>query len=79
MAAMLRHERKFRAEEEDGDNVADRLAAVYTFGQPMIGDRNFAQACNEDNFLRENMIRYVYHNDIVPHLPPMASGQNSHF
>src|SRR5262249_7939062 len=34
MGVMLRHEGKFR---HDGDLTA-RLRAVYTFGQPMIGD-----------------------------------------
>ncbi len=71
-AVMLRHERKY-------SRLAERLKAVYTFGQPMIGDPSFAQACQRDDFLRENVVRYVNDNDPVPHLPPGASGPYRHF
>lgn len=76
MGVMLRHERKFRQSEE---NIAERLKAIYTFGQPMIGDPSFAEACEKDQFLRDNMIRYVYDNDVVPHLPSKTSGPFRHF
>jgi lipase (class 3) len=75
MGVMLRHERKFR---HDGD-LATRLRAVYTFGQPMIGDPRFARACDRDDFLYENVIRYVYDGDVVPHLPPKTAGPYRHF
>jgi hypothetical protein len=75
MGVMLRHERKFR---HDGD-LAARLRAVYTFGQPMIGDPRFARACDRDDFLHENVIRYVYDSDVVPHLPPRTAGPFQHF
>ena len=75
MGVMLRHERKF---SRDGD-LTDRLRAVYTFGQPMLGDQRFARACREDAFLRENVIRYVYDSDVVPHLPPKTTGPYRHF
>jgi hypothetical protein len=71
-AAMLRHERKYSM-------LAERLKAVYTFGQPMIGDPSFARACQKDDFLRENVVRYVNENDPVPHLPPGTSGPFRHF
>jgi hypothetical protein len=45
----------------------------------MIGDPSFARACEKDQFLRNNMIRYVYDSDVVPHLPPKTSGPFSHF
>jgi Lipase (class 3) len=73
MGVMLRHERKF------GPELTERLAAVYTFGQPMIGDRRFARACDKDDFLRENVFRYVYDSDVVPHLPPKTTGPYRHF
>lgn len=73
MAVMMRHERKYR------EVFADRLRAVYTFGQPMIGNPDFAEACQSDEFLREKVIRYVYDNDMVPHLPPAVSGPFQHF
>ncbi|MGH3379851.1 MAG: lipase family protein [Actinoallomurus sp.] len=75
MGVMLRHEAKFR---RDGD-LTGRLRAVYTFGQPMIGDHRFARACEEDEFLRHNVIRYVYDSDVVPHLPPRTTGPYRHF
>ncbi|MFC4588516.1 lipase family protein [Sphaerisporangium corydalis] len=73
MGVMIRHERKYR------EAFADRLRAVYTFGQPMIGDRAFAEACESDEFLRQNVIRYVYDGDVVPHLPSTLSGAFRHF
>ncbi|GII78786.1 hypothetical protein Sru01_37680 [Sphaerisporangium rufum] len=73
MGVMMRHERKYR------DVFASRLRAVYTFGQPMIGDPRFAEACRQDDFLRERVIRYVYDRDVVPHLPSTASGAFRHF
>jgi hypothetical protein len=56
-----------------------RLRAVYTYGAPMIGSPEFAQACNEHEFLRERLIRYVYASDIVPQVPPAESGPFAHF
>lgn len=76
MGVMLRHERKFSA---NGDDIAGLLRAVYTFGQPMIGDYAFARACEKEPFLRENLIRYVYDSDVVPHLPPRTAGPFRHF
>jgi hypothetical protein len=76
MAVMLRHERKYR---DNGKNIVDLLRAVYTFGQPMIGDDSFAKACEKDPFLREKVIRYIYDSDVVPHLPPRTTGPFRHF
>lgn len=73
MAVMLRHEEKYH------DDITARLRAVYTYGQPMIGDPAFARACENDRFLRDRMIRYIYDSDVVPHLPPMTSGPFRHF
>jgi hypothetical protein len=74
MAIMLQHERKY-------EEIAELLnaGAVYTFGQPMIGDPSLAAACEKHPFLREKVIRYVYDNDVVPHLPPRTSGAYKHF
>lgn len=73
MAVMMRHESKYR------EVFADRLKAVYTFGQPMIGNPDFAEACQDDEFLREKVVRHVYNDDMVPHLPPAVSGPFQHF
>jgi Lipase (class 3) len=60
-------------------DILKRLRAVYTYGAPMSGDPAFADACNADPFLRQNVVRYVYANDVVPRLPPKASGDFEHF
>lgn len=72
MAVMLTTEGAYRP-------IAEKLRAVYTFGQPMIGTPELAQACNADEFLRERVIRYIYGNDTGPQLPPTASGEFAHF
>jgi pimeloyl-ACP methyl ester carboxylesterase len=59
--------------------ILARLRAVYTYGSPMIGNPAFADACNADRFLGTKVIRYVYANDVVPRLPPKASGAFEHF
>jgi len=72
MAIMLRTEPAYT-------ELAERLRAVYTFGGPMIGSPQLAHACADDPFLCERVIRYVYANDIVPQLPPTATGPFAHF
>jgi hypothetical protein len=59
--------------------IVSKLRAVYTFGQPMITSPELAEQCNDNDFLRNNVIRYVYANDIAPQLPPSASGPFRHF
>ena len=59
--------------------IRDRLRAVYTYGSPMVGDPAFAAACNRDRFLGKRVIRFVYANDVVPRVPPRASGRFEHF
>jgi hypothetical protein len=51
-------------------SIASKLRAVYTFGQPMIGTPELAAACDGDPDLRNKVIRYVYRQDVVPHLRP---------
>jgi hypothetical protein len=65
--------------------VADKLRAIYTFGQPMLGDQRFADACENIrndggvHVLRDNLIRYIYERDVVPHLPPRPVGPYAPF
>jgi hypothetical protein len=59
--------------------IRDRLRAVYTYGSPMVGDPAFAASCNRDSLLGERVIRFVYANDVVPQVPPRASGRFEHF
>lgn len=65
--------------EPDYAPLAEKLKAVYTFGQAMIGTPPLAEACNEVPFLCNNLIRYVYAHDIAPQLPPRQSGKFAHF
>ena len=43
--------------------IAQKLRAVYTFGQPMVGSPAFAKVADE--VLGEKMIRFVHRRDIV--------------
>jgi hypothetical protein len=52
------------------------IRGVYTFGQPMVGDRGFAEACEED--FRGRLFRHVYRRDVVPQLPPKSSFDYAH-
>ncbi|GII23630.1 lipase family protein [Planosporangium mesophilum] len=72
MAVMLRTEPAYAP-------IARKLRAVYTYGQPMIGEPGLAKACDDDEFLGANLIRYVYGSDVVPQLPPTVSGPFAHF
>ncbi|MGC9670603.1 lipase family protein [Planosporangium sp. 12N6] len=72
MAVMLRTEPAYRP-------LARTLRAVYTYGQPMIGEPGLAAACDNDEFLHDNVVRYVYGSDVVPQLPPTVSGPFAHF
>lgn len=62
-----------------GATILDRLRPVYTYGSPMIGNPAFANACQGDPLLANKVIRYVYANDVVPQVPPKASGPFKHF
>ena len=57
----------------------DAFAAVYTYGQPMVGSPAFAKACDDQAFLADRVIRYIYRRDPVPHVPPKDSGKFAHF
>ncbi|MFI8998613.1 lipase family protein [Streptomyces sp. NPDC053542] len=71
--------------EPDYEKIAEKLEAVYTFGQPLLGDRGFALACERTvdvrgrRFLRDRLLRYVYFRDVVPHLPPRPVGEYAPF
>jgi hypothetical protein len=60
-------------------SVAERLRGVYTYGQPMVGNPAWAEACAKDPVLGQRVFRYVYAHDVVPALPPRASGPFAHF
>jgi hypothetical protein len=58
---------------------ADVLRAAYTFGQPMVGSPGFADECANVPLLNDAVIRYIYRDDPIPHLPPKDSDRYQHF
>ncbi|BBN20139.1 hypothetical protein MPTK1_8g16740 [Marchantia polymorpha subsp. ruderalis] len=48
--------------------VTDRLGALYTFGQPRVGDRKLSKYM-ESKIDEAKYVRVVYTNDMVPRLP----------
>jgi hypothetical protein len=72
MAALL-----LRSDEAFAEIFA-RLRAVYTFGGPMVGDRALAGRADDEDVLGGKVVRYVYGHDVVPRLPPKASGDFAH-
>lgn len=67
-------------DREPHREIAQRLAAVYTFGQPMVGGPEYAEAA--DRALAEAgvpVLRYAYRKDPVPLLPPRSVGRFAHF
>lgn len=55
---------------QSGTNARCRLAGVYTFGQPAVGDRDFVEHFQD----RFTLHRYVFGADPIPRLPPAWSG-----
>ena len=53
------------------------VKAIYTFGQPCVGDRAFATQCQER--FGSRTYRHKYGRDVVPHLPPGTAGDFVHF
>ncbi|MFC7260437.1 lipase family protein [Streptomyces lutosisoli] len=78
MGVVLAHEPRYR-------RIAEKLKAVYTFGQPMVGGPDFARACEESispqgvHLLRDRLIRYIFDRDVVPALPPRPVGPYAPF
>ncbi len=68
-----------RAEPAYRNALGDLFKATYTYGQPMVGDTALADKCESDGVLAENLIRFIYQNDPVPHLPPRDSGRFGSF
>ena len=58
---------------------APMFRGACTYGAPMVGSPEFANACAENTFLDRNVVRYVYRKDLVPHLPPSESDAFKHF
>ena len=51
-----------------------RVAGLYTFGQPRVGDWRFTRQVNAS--MGDRMFRYVNNNDVVPLIPPQVNPVN---
>lgn len=53
------------------DELLARLEAVYTFGQPRVGDEKFGRFMKEKILERYGVkyYRFVYSNDVIPRVP----------
>jgi hypothetical protein len=76
-AAEIFVQQQYAAWREPDGHKPPLLRGIYTFGQPMIGDRAMASNC-EHQFGRL-LFRHVYDHDVVPRLPPWTTGQFRHF
>jgi hypothetical protein len=56
-----------------------KLRGIYSYGQPMIGNPAFAKQCAGYEFLGKSLFRHIYEHDVVPRLPPTATGDFEHF
>jgi hypothetical protein len=56
--------------------IADRLRAVYTFGQPLTIGEPLPRVAQE---IGRRLYRYIMPRDIIPALPPVAWGRMGHF
>ena len=51
---------------------ASEIGAIFTFGQPRVGDREFARRFDRD--FNDRAFRYVNRYDLVTRLPPRMLG-----
>jgi hypothetical protein len=68
-----------RRDDQDEASFGGALAAVYTYGQPMIGSPALAAACDADPRLGGRLFRYVYEGDPIPGMPSRDTGRWAHF
>lgn len=57
-------------------NPEGLVRGVYTYGQPMVGDDDFARFCSRR--FDDRHFRHVYRQDLVPHLPPESGLSYAH-
>jgi hypothetical protein len=53
------------------------LRGVYTYGQPAVGDRRFADQCGR--WFGDRLYRHVFAYDVVARLPPASTGSFAQF
>ena len=57
--------------------LREKFCGLYTFGQPMVGNERFADECEKQ--FGHLTFRHVYHQDLIPFLPPKTTGEFYHF
>jgi len=68
-----------RRDDQDEASFGGALAAVYTYGQPMVGSPALAATCDADPRLGGRLFRYVYEGDPIPGMPSRDTGRWGHF
>jgi hypothetical protein len=68
-----------RRDDQDEALFGEALAAVYTYGQPMVGSPALAATCDADPRLGGRLFRYVYEGDPIPAMPSRDTGRWGHF
>lgn len=68
LAVLATAKRRLRA----GGGTPLPVQALYTFGQPRVGDGEFVGALESD--FKPRWFRYVNHNDVVPRVPLRTMG-----
>ncbi len=58
--------------------LAAVLRSCYGFGQPMIGPKSLADTLTVSG-QEQRFLRFIYHKDVVPGLPPRGLGDYAHF
>jgi len=62
---------------DEPSSVERALAGIYTFGQPAVGDTEFASYYRPR--FGDRLYRHEYAFDLVPRLPPASTGDFQHF
>ncbi|WP_438022184.1 lipase family protein [Sorangium sp. So ce233] len=58
------------------DRYWKKLRGIYTFGQPMVGNQEFAR--RYERVFGQMLFRHIYENDVVPRMPPRTAGDFRH-
>jgi hypothetical protein len=63
--------------KDEARAIRNALHGIYTFGQPAVGDAAFVKEFAP--LFGDKLFRHAYGYDVVPHLPPVTTGDYQHF
>jgi hypothetical protein len=63
--------------KDEAPLLSNMVRGIYTFGQPAVGDKQFAS--NYGKLFGDRLYRHEYGHDAVPRLPPSTTGDFEHF